>query len=858
MTNKQESNIQKSEKGRRAIATVLIIVMIIELGVMAFKYPGFLIHGDDKYNTELPNTPFLPGDSTDENGSQYNPEALKVTNQETINVSLDNLSAATSFGINVTLTEYAIKEDTEISITSKEKIYEGSGDYSISPVSIDMGNVHQLNDYVTIEIPYDESFMDSGESAEDCVCGVYFNPSTQKWEETLYTVDTQERKVIILTDHFSDFGAMTIKNKGRRNAYITDYKRIINNSIETETAAKSAKILKEYVDNGGSATPKAAQSGLATFIKNGGEAMGAALGAAADSTDAVNNYLSAVYAYDLSDVSQSFGYAQGLEFEQVAKGARLQKWQRVVNTYAKMGMSEPKNIFNDGKLSSLADSFATLGKILSVYKITMGVINGISEGDSQGIITLYKDCASLAVSLASDATIGFFMSGVYVADMMISTAYKEADGMRYEKISNSYDFYNRVYDGDSINGYRKSRTAADWREVIIGIIDENAASGNDLQGLIKQEISDYANHYWTITGAELGDVLACMPEGYTNIPQERSDERKKLTDAFIKQTYTELVPVMQSVQNYYSHKMEEEIKNSIEKIIEENNSYIPFAITDVFSGYESDYKGYTIKFFPLSQYADEKDWTFTMGADGCISDKFTFIGYEVAGRPFAIAVYEPGMDIESSDPVEIHPLYDSAGSGIHIVLDGISEDKKQENVKGVAVPIVEDSVYVRMGIELYGVDTVYSGNVIVKKNTDLSLDITVPAATNDNFKGYYDDEYYSFSFSEVTFHAVPDADASETWHEDGQYTCTADLTGKTMSVTSDHYQKGKKRTNITGVYKFADEATVTYAQENGKVYLYLMLPAQYEAKQTLYAISDSDVEQYINTSGEDSIRYECY
>ncbi len=43
--------------GRRLLSVFLVLVMIVELGIVALRYPGVLIRGDDKYNTEIGSYP---------------------------------------------------------------------------------------------------------------------------------------------------------------------------------------------------------------------------------------------------------------------------------------------------------------------------------------------------------------------------------------------------------------------------------------------------------------------------------------------------------------------------------------------------------------------------------------------------------------------------------------------------------------------------------------------------------------------------------------------------------------------------------------------------------------------------------
>lgn len=189
-----------------------------------------------------------------------------------------------------------------------------------------------------------------------------------------------------------------------------------------------------------------------------------------------------------------------------------------------------------------------------------------------------------------------------------------------------------------------------------------------------------------------------------------------------------------------------------------------------------------------------------------------------------------------------------------VTLEGV----EREEAKSGSLRITEDSVYSRLGIEMYKQDTIYDDGVSVVKNADMSLDITVPAAANPHFNGYYSDEYYSFSISGLTFHAEPEKGADFEWEKYKSYSCTADLSGQVMDLTSTHFVKEKKSCKRTGKCKFTDEAKVYYTEEDGKVYLSIYLSGELEMQTLSYASSvPGSTDTVMNRNYNATIHFEC-
>ena len=764
------------------------------------------------------------------------------TKEDIVQLSPEKLSAETSLGVNVALTEYILDGEAELKVKNKEPIYEENGDYVITPYSVELGELHELNDYVKIEIPYDDSFMDSGESAEDCVCGVYLDPKTGEWEETLYTVDTKEKKVIIEADHFSDFGAMVIRNKGKRSAYISSYKYAVETSAQLKDEVKSLDVLNEYVMMQDT-TPKALESGIEAVSKQFGMY----------TLDIPSNYLASAYYLELSDMTHSMGYALGTEMEMIAKNEPPVKWKKMVNAFAKMGKEPGASIFDTDLVSEMNDLYSKAGLVVSIAKVTYGIIASAAGSDNETVLNLYKDTASLAVSMSGDALLGASMFPVYIADQFITSTFEQSRDIRVAEIENSYQFYNRKFSGDSINGYRPGRGAKQWREVIIKMIEENPDA--DTGKLIKEEIERFANDYWNLDGPGMASLLSEMPKSVKRVPYSQNKERKKLTEEYIKSTYAELYPVMRSVQNYFAKKIQEEAKDRMKEIMKFNNRKIEFTISDM-SDEGDQYEDCIIKFFPLAEHTDESEWTFQMDESGQISMKATFLAYELAGRPYGIAVWEPGADPMKDEPITIEPLK-VVDYQCHITLKEREVEKKPKSSSGTQqMAICEDSIRSILLVEQTEKETLYTKEVSVSIQDNMDINIQIPDCQATRFvdKYYHEDEYYNFSLSGFQILAKAEEHADESSES---YRCSANLDGIILHYKSDHYQKNKLSYSSSGEVRLTGEAEITCTKEGGKLNIYMVFPYDLEGENYFYSHSSSGQDSVDHRAISNSFSIEC-
>ena len=125
----------------------------------------------------------------------------------------------------------------------------------VSPASIDSDVEIYAYDFklssgqpegtVELTIPYDDAGLGADEELLS-VCGKYLNEQSGQWEDVLYTVDAEDNKVHILTDHLSTYSVFKVTNAGKRSEYISD----VNVYAAYMTTKQAELLLKTYAEQG--------------------------------------------------------------------------------------------------------------------------------------------------------------------------------------------------------------------------------------------------------------------------------------------------------------------------------------------------------------------------------------------------------------------------------------------------------------------------------------------------------------------------------------------------------------------------------------------------------------------------------
>lgn len=668
-TKQKPSGSEKKAQKKRKSGGIVVWVFLVAILFTGFVKPGFFRKKEGGGKETV----------TAENGTAGSKNGKKIKVKKTAEsaaMSSDRTTAVLpDSGLTVVLTPFILEDGQEetLSVESMDPVYAKSGDYVIKPYHVSLGELHELTDFVEIRIPYDTTFCDAGEDPAECVGGVYYNPGSGGWEETLYSIDAEAGEIVIETDHFSDFGAITVKNKGRRDAILSGGSSgeiTGDEDLGYLDQSQAVSVMQSVCSEMTAETPAAKLAG--------NQVMQAAMALGGTTVDAVNisgAAFSLSYYLDLTDAAMSgnyFHYHGDTNYLDYIPGP----YADTSVTYS----NRSYNVYNNDLAKKSGEVLSKVGTAISGCKIAyLAGKAAMGKAEDPEIFDLYKEAASLAVSLSGSATLSALMGPVMLADTFINYMFTESMAIKESQIEEMYIWFNEEYPGSGAPTYtRPGRSAADWRKTIIKLIEENP--GADTAELLETEVNDFCNAFWTLGSDELADVVMQMPKTVKRIPNDDKRIRDKLTKAYKKRLYDLLNrAVMPSVREYYNRKMILAAQKTIASAKRYYNQEITFDILEADRTDEKGnrdekadavYGGCRCCFVPLSGEADVENWSSILPEKNVgLHGTFTLIGHITAGRPSYLSVYQPDADLRTDQPVLSVPFTINEENYVRIILE---------------------------------------------------------------------------------------------------------------------------------------------------------------------------------------------
>ena len=127
-------------------------------------------------------------------------------------------------GIDIMFSEYDIDEETAVSVQTVEpqNLFNEEitkEDVLVSTFDIKAEQIETFTSLINIDIPYDESFIESG-NAKNNVGAMYYDETSKEWTPIPFEIDETNKKVRIITNHLSTYSIFTIKNENTRASQI--------------------------------------------------------------------------------------------------------------------------------------------------------------------------------------------------------------------------------------------------------------------------------------------------------------------------------------------------------------------------------------------------------------------------------------------------------------------------------------------------------------------------------------------------------------------------------------------------------------------------------------------------------------
>ena len=653
--SKKKKKTVRQSGTKSGIKFLAVVAAAAVFAVTAFKYPGFLLPKDE--TKSVSGKPFDTGLI----GTQIDYTATTETD------ILSQERKSTRFeesGVEVTLTDWILDEGQEekLEVKSIEPVYAPNDEYVIKPYEVTLGDMHELTDFIEIRLPYDTSFCEAGENPAECVGGLYYNEDNSAWEEVLYTIDSDAKEIVIETDHFSKFGAITFKNKGCRDAMLCMSEEKIDENFDIGyiNEDQAVQVMKNFCDTASeeSTTAKLAGNQVLQTAMNLG-------GSVSTVSDGMGTAFNIMYYLDLSDVAMAGRYVED------------NVWNTATQRYGTVSYSNNMfNTYNADMINKAGKTLSRIGNCVSACKLVYLVSKaGTGNADQSEIWDLYKESANMYVSIAGGATMGALMGPIFIADTFINYVFEEAMDIKDSQIEDMYIYFNTKYPGCSYPEVRPGRSAKDWRDIIIKLIEENPEA--DTAELLEEEINTFANEFWTLDSDQMADVVAQMPKTIKRITVDDERIRTKITDGYKKELYTQMTGVLTSVRNYYNKKMVLKTEQQISAAAKFYNQKITFDIVEEDPDKEIKYGGFKCRFAPLSEDAELSNWTSTLPEDGLgLHGEMTLIGHITSGSPTHLLVYDKDADMTQDEPVLMVPFVIDKNNHIQIIL---SEPEEQSS-----------------------------------------------------------------------------------------------------------------------------------------------------------------------------------
>lgn len=529
---------------------------------------------------------------------------------EALTLSPETTSVTTSDGITVVVGDYVLDGETELTVTKQPAEENKEEGYKIEAYDFTLGELHELDDFITIRIPYDTTYCDEGQDPARCVGAKYKNESTGVWEDVLFEVDAEAGELVIYTDHLSYYGAFYVKNEGKRSAYIADVLGYVPYMSSDETLSLARGIA---ADDPGT---------MRKLIAFGGEASNKMF----DYADRLDNAINIATLGDVPDwLSTEIPETNQTLFSAIGYAATC------VNLM-KIGI--------DDSLGGGADK----GEVLNLIRDV-----------GSKVTTYWAD----AFTTAGSGALSVGMGGVLIIDKMLTAFAEEAQATKLEDMGFIYYHYNEGFTGFG----HKPMTAKDWRQRVIQVLDKHPEDPEIAVAALEAGFNEYASQFFKLSLEQMNEVAADTP-GVTvkRVPSLTEDEQQTLIDGYIAHLKDKTMPaVLKSVENYMVRKAEQSYITAMNAVRDFYNTKISITIKEnIPEGQSSQYEGYQFRFAPLSETAAKGSWTGKWNKSGSVTSSATLIGFMTAGLPHTVEFFAPDADLNTAEPEFTVPFVISA------------------------------------------------------------------------------------------------------------------------------------------------------------------------------------------------------
>lgn len=353
-----------------------------------------------------------------------------------------------------------------------------------------------------------------------------------------------------------------------------------------------------------------------------------------------DDYMAAINEYAASG-------APSTECLDIGAGAAGDALQLGGDFLGNIGQSAGYLAYGEDVLSTLGDHLGNLGLLVSVVQVSSNIYNGkINSAVAGSMKTAFTYILNKTASKLSSSVMSASMAAVAIVDYSINKFGTEALAGRASIYRDAYGVYYKKGN----DGYKSS---AYWFTTFYPLFSTPNLTEEQLKTEVDKIVTSHCNEFWT--GANKMGIDYYVSEArdkfkWTAGEAGLNDEIRKEVSAERRSIlYGEILPgVFQQIALKINLVNERKLREEYVALSKYLNTVITLNVVDE----KKTYPNHLVRFAPLNDKAEIKNWTGKLNKDGKLTTSFTLYGHMYSGAPSTLEIFKPDADMSKDEPLK--------------------------------------------------------------------------------------------------------------------------------------------------------------------------------------------------------------
>jgi len=290
-------------------------------------------------------------------------------------------------------------------------------------------------------------------------------------------------------------------------------------------------------------------------------------------------------------------------------------------------------------LDGLSNAFANVGAAVSLVQMAAD----FNRGEPDALLgNAIKNIVNFAVSKFGNSVMSAAYVSVFAIDYSLNKLIEQTLKDRKDIWANAYAmYYNENHFRDAVAWYQVMRR-----------LQQKSVNLEQFKEAVDQELNNYTRLFWNEPEKTIAFYQSeAQAGGFTGGGGLNEKLKDDISNAFKMELKTgRLQSVFNRLQQEHMMQQQEEYRRELEKLANQLNRVVKMTITEKYKGNAPKYAGYYVRFAPLSDKTDPKQWTGRLNGNGKLRATFTVLGHLQAGAPKQIQLFPDIKALEQNEP----------------------------------------------------------------------------------------------------------------------------------------------------------------------------------------------------------------